>query len=122
MPAPGEASGRRRRRRRRGRRGAGVLPGAGPAASAEPPADAPVGDEEFDGDESDASEELAAIAPDDVPLSEDAGEPGIFDEALADEHAAASPDEPPSHSNEDESTADTSDGTEPATPVDPDKQ
>jgi hypothetical protein len=122
MPAQGESSGRRRRRRRRGRRGAGVLPGAGPAAAAEPLADAPVGDEEFDGDESDASEELAAIAPDDAPLSEDAGEPDIFDEALADEHAAASLEEPPSHSIEDESTADTSDGTEPATPVDPDKQ
>jgi hypothetical protein len=121
MPAQSESSGRRRRRRRRGRRGAGLLPGAGPAASAESLGDAPVGDEEFDGDESDASEELAAIAADDAPLSDDGGESAIFDEAPADEQAAASREEPPPHSVEAESTADASDGTEPATPVDPDK-
>jgi len=121
-PAHGESSGRRRRRRRRGRRGAGVLPGAGPASSGEPLADPSVGDDEFDSDESDASEELAAIAADDAQVADDADEPAIFDEAPAGEHAAASLEPLPSHSVEAESMADTSDDTEPATPIDPDKQ
>ena len=39
------------------------MPGAGPAAAAEPMTEAG-GDDDFDADESDASEELAAIAAD----------------------------------------------------------
>ena len=84
-PQTGEASGRRRRRRRRGRRGAGLIPGAGPAASNEPLGEA-AGDDDLEGDESDASEELGAIAPDDLQNQADAIDdaPG-FDDPSPDE-------------------------------------
>ena len=85
-PQAGESTGRRRRRRRRGRRGAGMIPGAGPAASNEAlGGDAP-GDDDLEGDESDASEELGAIAADDLQGQAEANDdaPG-FDEPSSDD-------------------------------------
>ena len=102
-PQTGEASGRRRRRRPRGRRGAGMVPGAGPAASNEPlGGDAP-GDDDLEGDESDASEELGAIAADDLQNQVDANDdaPG-YDEPSTDERSSDAPQD-----------------DEPADPVDP---
>jgi hypothetical protein len=123
-PAGGESPARRRRRRRRGRRGAGVLPGAGPAASSET-ADASASDEDYDADESDASEELAAIAADDSAALDD-DEPAAFGDQIA-EAMGADPDDSrdaadASGSAEPEPSADDPGASDPNNPADPERQ
>jgi hypothetical protein len=88
-PQIGESSGRRRRRRRRGRRGAGIIPGAGPAAATETLGADSGADEDLEGDESDASEELAAIAAD------GGAEPRAFDEPPFDDGSIEDSDSEP---------------------------
>jgi hypothetical protein len=122
--APGlESPGRRRRRRRRGRRGAGVVPGSGPAVAAEPMSE-PAGDDDFDGDESDASEELAAIAAEE-PAAVDDAEDSAFDDLPGDNDLVATEAEGADEPDDDDEPRQPGDAvaeTDPVKPVDPEQQ
>jgi hypothetical protein len=82
------------------------------------------GDDDFDADESDASEELAAIAADEAAAVDDA-EDSAFDEQSGDNDIGASESDDADRfvdDNEVRQSADGDDEPEPIKPVDPEQQ